>query len=160
MKFRFTSLSEDYILAKKLYSGLYGDVYQVIHKKTQKLRCLKTYKKNHMIKNNINKFLDEVKLIRQLDHPHIFTIYDFYEDKENYYLISEYLEGGEFFEYLAKVKKITEHDAYQVMKILLTTINYMHSHNIFHRDIKPENILLAKAEELESLKLIDFGTAT
>lgn len=112
-----------------------------------------------IVKQDVNKFLEEIKLIKRFDHPHIFIIYDFYEDSQNYYLVSEFLKGGELFDYLAKVKRITEHEAYKVMKILLTTVNYMHSHNIIHRDIKPENIMLAKENDLESLKMIDFGTA-
>ena len=45
------------------------------------------------------------------------------------------------------------------MKILLISVNYLHSHNIFHRDIKPENLMLEEKDNLESLKFIDFGAA-
>lgn len=42
---------------------------------------------------------------------------------------------------------------------MLSTINYLHTHQIIYRDIKPENIVLANEDDLDSLKLIDFGTA-
>lgn len=45
------------------------------------------------------------------------------------------------------------------MNILLSTVNYLHSNNITHRDIKPENLVLAKENNLDSLKLIDFAQA-
>lgn len=75
-------------------------------------------------------------------------------------MISEFLEGGEFFYYLSKVKKIDEKEAFIVMNILLSTISYLHKNNITHRDIKPENMMLAKEDDLLSLKLIDFASAT
>lgn len=46
------------------------------------------------------------------------------------------------------------------MKILLSTVNYLHKQGIFHRDLKGENIVLAEKNNLNSLKLIDFALAT
>lgn len=49
-----------------------------------------------------------MNLIKDLDHPNIFKIYEFYEDHDNFYLISEYLEGGELFSYITTIKNMNE----------------------------------------------------
>lgn len=45
------------------------------------------------------------------------------------------------------------------MQQLLEALSYCHANNIVHKDLKPENILLEKKHDIESIKLIDFGTA-
>lgn len=54
-----------------------------------------------MQNTNQNKFEEEMNIIKTLDHPNIFKIYEFYQDQENFYLITEYLEGGELFEFIS-----------------------------------------------------------
>ena len=46
-------------------------------------------------------FEEEINLVKKLDHPNIFKIFEFYKDKLNYYLITEFLEGGELFDYVS-----------------------------------------------------------
>jgi len=75
--------------------------------------------------------------------------------KKYLYIILEYAEGGELFDYILK-KTITEDDARTLFKQLLDAVNYLHQHEIAHRDLKPENILL---DEYGKIKLSDFGLA-
>ena len=42
-----------------------------------------------------------MNIIKTLDHPNIFKIYEFYSDDDKFYLITEYLEGGELFEFIS-----------------------------------------------------------
>ena len=71
-------------------------------------------------------FMREVEIMKKIDHPHIYNIFSIFEDKKTFYLISEFLEGGDFFEHLAKVKKINEEDACRVIKTLLSSVYYLH----------------------------------
>ena len=52
---------------------------------------------------------------------------------------------------------IDESQIYIIIKQLLLAIHYLHNHNICHRDIKPQNILLKKKNDINNIKLIDFG---
>ena len=61
---------------------------------------------------------------------------------ENYYIITEHLEGGELFDRIVEIKGFSEQDAAIIIKSILLAINYLHSNDIIHRDLKPENILL------------------
>ena len=54
---------------------------------------------------------------------------------------------------------MTENQTAIIMRQILSAIAYLHHHNICHRDLKPENILLKEKNNIESIKLIDFGIA-
>jgi len=84
--------------------------------------------------------------------------------KTNYYIITEYLPGGELYETIITWKDYTEQKASYILHQILSAIYYLHSKGIVHRDIKPENILIEKivkkdSKEFINVKLIDFGTS-
>ena len=80
------------------------------------------------------------------------------EDRDNYYIVTEILEGGELFDRIIEVKKFNELNAAHILEQVLKAINYMHKKNLTHRDLKPENILL-ESKEMDKLdvKIADFG---
>jgi calcium-dependent protein kinase len=96
--------------------------------------------------------------LKKLDHPNIVKIFEFYQDKLNFYLITEYIEGGELFDRIAKERCFDELTAAKIMKQLMSAIVYCHNHKIVHRDLKPENLLL-ETKGGEIIKVIDFGTS-
>jgi calcium-dependent protein kinase len=67
--------------------------------------------------------------------------------------------GGELFDKISEEQFFSERDAANIMKQVLSAINYCHSRNIVHRDLKPENLLLDKDEANPKIKIIDFGTS-
>jgi calcium-dependent protein kinase len=105
---------------------------------------------------------NEIEILRRVSHPNIMNIYEIFEDKTKYYIITEMLEGGELFEFITNQGSFIENDASRLMKQILQGVNYLHSNNIIHRDLKPENIMLVSkpsSYRRPSLKIIDFGTA-
>ena len=80
---------------------------------------MKIIKKDEVSKEYVQSLLNEIDNLKQLDHPNIVKIYEFYQDKLNFYLITEYIEGGELFDRITKVKCFTESDAARIMKQLL-----------------------------------------
>ena len=156
---KLNPLSDDYDGIKSISKAAFGEVYLVFHKLTQTYRCLKIYNKAKMLTTNQNQFEEELKLIKKLDHPNIFKIYEFYQDEENYYLIAEYLEGGELFSFISQKKNLDEKTVFIIMEQIISAVHYLHKHNIIHRDLKPENLLLSKPNDPTSIKLIDFGTS-
>ena len=115
----------------------------------------------------MNRYKQEVYMIKALDHPNIINVIEYFEDPERVYVIFELCKGGELFQDMNKRihdhNRYTEKQAARIISQMSSAIDYLHKNNIFHRDIKPENILYVHGGENFGngrLKIIDFGTAS
>ena len=157
-----TSRAEDnYKVVAKVGKGSFGSVYKVVDIKTGIIRAMKVIKKDNVHYQDDEKcFLKEIEILSKLEHPNIIKIIEYFVDDINYYVIMEYLNGGELYEAIIKLKHFNENKAANVMKQVLHALNYLHSYGIIHRDIKPENILVDSHSHKDNMniKLIDFGT--
>lgn len=113
--------------------------------------------KNKIDKKQQGKLFFEFQLLRNIDHPHIIRIYEVYTDPKNYYLISEFCEGGDIFSMIQKADNFNEKIASRIMKQVVNAVLYCHLNGIVHRDIKSDNILFLKNDINSPIKLIDFG---
>lgn len=153
--------SENYTIKKKLGEGSYGQVWSVEHKQTGLPRAMKRIVKNPKSKKDCEKeILNEIDILKKMDHPNIVKIFEFYNTNEGYYLITEYCSGGELFQEIVDNAPFSETIAANIMYQIFSAVNYCHNMNIIHRDLKPENILIEKKEgKRYNIKIIDFGTA-
>ncbi|KAI0091680.1 kinase-like domain-containing protein [Irpex rosettiformis] len=99
----------------------------------------------------------EIVIMKLIDHPNILRLYDVWETSTELYLILEYAEGGELFDYLCDKGALPKIEALSLFQQIMTALHYCHTLNIAHRDLKPENILLDKNKNL--VKIADFGMA-
>ena len=150
-------IEKDYKIGEQIGSGAFASVRKVVHKGSGQPRALKIIKKQKNNKENARMYL-EVEILKKLVHPNIMQIFEFYEDKKNFYIITELCEGGELFDKIVEKGSFTESEAAWVMRQLLSAVNYIHSNKIVHRDLKPENILLDTKKD-NIIKIIDWGTA-
>ena len=149
-------IEKDYTIGEVVGSGAFASVRKVKSKTNGQIRALKIIKKQKN-QNSARMYL-EVEILKKLIHPNIMQIFEFYEDKKNFYIITEFCEGGELFDKIIEKGSFSENEAAWVMKQLLSAVNYIHSNNIVHRDLKPENILLDTKKD-NIIKIIDWGTA-
>ena len=153
----YNNLLNEYTLYEHLGAGAFGLVQKVKHKSSGQIRAMKIIKKSSRYSN---KNLKEIENLKLLNHPNIVKLYEYYFDRKNIYIITEYCEGGELFD---KIKErntyFNEKDAAKILKAVLQAVAYCHSMGVVHRDLKPENILL-EGNDFEHIKLIDFGTST
>lgn len=167
---RHGKVSDSYKLISLLGEGAYGKVYRVEQKKTNYNRAMKgtgsstranptVMKKNHTKKSEESTLISEFEIMRGLDHPGVVSLYELYQDQVYFYLISEYLEGGELFERIKKNKYFSEKEAAKIMSQIISAVNYLHKKGIVHRDLKPENILFVDKTPQSDLKVIDFGVS-
>jgi serine/threonine protein kinase len=92
------------------------------------------------------------------DHPNVVKLIDTFENSEYFFIVLEYLNGGDLFEYLNKKEfKITEDRARQITHQILNALYYLKSMGVAHRDIKLENIIMSKDTDDSDIKLIDLG---
>ncbi|KAF5368655.1 hypothetical protein D9757_010219 [Collybiopsis confluens] len=100
----------------------------------------------------------EITMMKLMNHPNILRIYDVYESSRELYLVLEFVEGGELFDYLVNRGKLPEPDAICFFKQIIYGLNYAHTFSIIHRDLKPENILISSLSP-PRIKIVDWGMA-
>jgi calcium-dependent protein kinase len=144
-----------------LGSGARGEVRLCMHRPTRDRRVVKIIAKASLPKEVLESgsVFEEVNILKELDHPNLPRVYEFFEDQDKFYIVLEFCKGGDLFDRIVDLKRFEEKQAAFIMSQILQGVNYLHSKGIVHRDIKPENILLDEENSLE-LKIIDFDTAT
>jgi calcium-dependent protein kinase len=136
------TLRDIYKIGKVLGEGAFGEVRLCTHRETKEKRAVKVLKKENMDAAEKQTMLNEINTLRELDHPNIVKIFEYFEDEKRFYIVTEHIQGGELFDEIIARGKFDERDAAVLMRQLLSCITYCHSHNIVHRDLKPENVLL------------------
>ncbi|OMJ83887.1 hypothetical protein SteCoe_15116 [Stentor coeruleus] len=148
-----------YEIKESLGSGSYGTVVAATQKTTREQRAIKIINKFKLQnEESRKKVINEVEILKKLDHPHIVKVYEFYEDEFNLYVVMEICKGGELLDSIVKNGCLNESDTSFYMKQILSAVFYMHSLNIVHRDLKLENMLL-ESQTAKNIKIVDFGTA-
>ena len=149
--------SSHYKILSFLGEGSYGKVFKAREISTGRVLAVKKIQINNSL-TKYKKTIKEINLLKNLDHPNIVKFYDFFEEEENIYLMMEFLEGCTLKQYIQKTEIISENNARIIIKQLLTALSYLHyACDICHRDIKPENIMFKEKNDINSLKLLDFG---
>ncbi|KAL4508150.1 hypothetical protein ABPG72_021523 [Tetrahymena utriculariae] len=158
MFFRYSNkkkIRDDYKFLKELGSGAFGVVFLATHRITGDERAVKAVAKDRL--SDKQQFQDEINILKELDHPNIVKLYEVYESESTIYLVTEYCEGGELFQYVVQNKRLQEKDAALIMRQLFSAVSYIHDNGVIHRDLKPENFLLKKKSDPTTIKMIDFG---
>ena len=132
-----------------LGSGTYGTVKKVsLINNPSTVRAMKIISKENIMEGVDNsKLIDEVEIIKKLDHPNIMKIYECYVDQDNFYIISDFCDQGDLLGKLEKLGKMNEIVVKFLMEQILNAVAYLHSKNVLHGDIKLENILLYTASK-------------
>jgi calcium-dependent protein kinase len=148
---------DNYILSKTLGEGAYGVVIKGTHKLTKSTRAIKVIKK--MGEDKETEIINEINMLTMMDHPNIVKIFEFYVTKTEYFIVTEFCQGGELFDKIIEAAPLEEELAAHIMYQILSAVHYCHKMGIIHRDLKPENILLTGSEKDMMIKIVDFGTA-
>ena len=107
--------------------------------------------------NDMQRIKKEIKILKELRHKNIIQLYEIMESENKLYIVMEYCEGKELFDYIVKRKHLTEKEACRFFQQIINGVEYLHLNNITHRDLKPENLLLTNKKRI---KISDFGLST
>ena len=152
---------KDYKKLQILGEGTFSIVYEVQNRITDIMRAMKIIKKNpHDSKKDEEEIINEIDILKTMDHPNIVKLFEFYSNNETYNIIMEYCKGGKLYNEIRNYAPFDEKYSAYVMYQIFSAINYCHNMNIIHRDLKPENILIVnrnKKYNYPNIKICDFG---
>ena len=131
---------------EEIGSGMYGVVKKVRLKTNPEIiRAMKIIPEENVLQGEGASLIDEIEILKNLEHPNIMKIYEcFVDDNNNYYIVSELCDQGHLLSKMEKLGKMDQIVVKYLMDQIFNAVAYLHSKNILHGDIKLENVLLNK----------------
>ena len=96
----------------------------------------------------------EAAIVTLADHPYICGMRDVIRTNYHWYMLFEYVNGGQMLDYIISHGRLKEKQARKFGRQIASALDYCHRNSIVHRDLKIENILISKTGDI---KIIDFG---
>ncbi|MBI3448909.1 MAG: protein kinase [Acidobacteria bacterium] len=104
----------------------------------------------------LNRFLNEVKIARQVSHPNVCRVYDVGEVEGQHYLSMEYVDGEDLASLLRRIGHLPQDKAIEVSRQICAGLAAAHDRGVLHRDLKPANVMI---DGRGKVRLTDFGLA-
>lgn len=146
---------QNYRLGKTLGIGSFGKVKVAEHILTGHQVAIKILNRKKIQSMDMEeKVRREIKILRLFMHPHIIRLYEVIDTPTDIYVIMEYVQCGELFDYIVEKGRLMEDEARRFFQQILSGVEYCHRNMVVHRDLKPENLLL---DSKRHVKVGDFG---
>ncbi|CAD8056637.1 unnamed protein product [Paramecium sonneborni] len=161
-KMNQTGFHQYFKVYKKIGKGSFASVYLAQRIEDGTKMAVKAFCKNAVYKeeNGREGLINEIQIMRILDHPNLMKLYEVYETQNSIYMCLELLEGDQLYGLFKMKRTFNIQQIRSILKGLLEGLNYIHSMGIMHRDLKLENILFKEPENYDSVVIADFGLAT
>ncbi|XP_056453434.1 serine/threonine-protein kinase tousled-like 1-B [Gadus chalcogrammus] len=159
------TLNERYLLLHLLGRGGFSEVYKAFDLFEQRYAAVKIHQLNknwrEEKKENYHKHAcREYRIHKQLDHPRIVKLYDYFSlDTDTFCTVLEFCEGNDLDFYLKQNKLMSEKEARSIVMQIINALRYLNEIKppIIHYDLKPGNILLVDGTACGEIKITDFG---
>jgi eukaryotic-like serine/threonine-protein kinase len=150
-----SALGDRYALERQVGEGGMATVYLARDLKHERKVAIKVLRPELSVSLGADRFLREIRVAANLQHPNILGLYDSGECESLLYYVMPFVEGESLRDRLNKEQQLPIHDSLQIVREAADALQYAHERGIVHRDIKPENILLLGGHAL----VADFGIA-
>jgi len=151
-----------YLFMSRLGAGGMGEVFKAWNLNLDRIEAIKVVTSNEVTGSTIGlaRFEREARVLAQLDHPCITTIYNTGRERGIAFIAMEYVRGKTLLQVVkdaqAKNEKVPADWAVEVMREVASALEHAHSAGIIHRDIKPNNIMITDDGEV---RVLDMGIA-
>jgi serine/threonine protein kinase len=147
----------EYEIIRPLGQGGFGAVFEAQDRTLDRRVAIKQLLlKKASDQSTVKRFIQEARIASAMEHPNVVSIYAMRIEEKRFYMIMEYLPGGNLRDLLKKEGKLPVQEAVRLTIGICEGLAKFHARGIVHRDIKAENILLTADSRP---KIIDFGIA-
>ena len=150
-----SALSDRYRLEREVGAGGMATVYLAEDVRHDRRVALKVLRPELAAVIGAERFLAEIKLTANLQHPHILPLFDSGEADSYLYYVMPFVTGETLRDRMSRERQLPVADAIRITVEVASALDYAHRQGVVHRDIKPENILLHDG----SAVVADFGIA-
>lgn len=149
------ALSGRYIVERELGAGGMATVFLARDLKHDRQVAIKVLRPELASALGPHRFLREIQVVAQFQHPHILPLHDSGEADGFLYYVMPYVEGESLRDRVAREGALPVDEAVRFLRDVVDALSYAHRHGLVHRDVKPENVLLSDRHAL----VADFGIA-
>jgi dipeptidyl aminopeptidase/acylaminoacyl peptidase/tRNA A-37 threonylcarbamoyl transferase component Bud32 len=149
------ALEGAYLVDREIGAGGMATVYLARDRKHDRSVAIKVVHPELAAVLGPDRFLREIAITAQLNHPHILPLFDSGRSDGLLYYVMPYVTGESLRARLERERQLSVDEALRITEGVAAALDYAHRHGVVHRDIKPENILLADGAVL----VADFGVA-
>ncbi|OHS92829.1 AGC family protein kinase [Tritrichomonas foetus] len=162
------NLINGYAIMDTLGRGSFSKVCRCVNRAGDQF-AMKIFPKDNIEDNgDRERFQREINTMAYIQHENLIALHDFFWDEDNFYLVIDYCDGGELFDYIIDNERLEEQHAKVLFRQIVEAIQCCHGYGVAHRDLKPENILIKKVDEKDQanyekasnniiVKVADFG---
>ena len=149
------ALGDRYTIKRVIARGGMAIIYLAEDKELGRQVAIKLLDPERSSHLSAERFLREVRITAQLQHPNILPLIDSGRLEGLVYAVMPYVEGESLRDLLLREPRVPQAEALLWSREIAEALEYAHQRGIVHRDIKPENILLSNGQAVIS----DFGVA-
>ena len=150
--------SNEYKIINIIKENNISKIYKVLNKENNKYYSLKQISTKDLNEEEIKYAQNESNILSTINNEHIVKYFDSSKEKDNFYILTEYVEGQNLIEFIKNYKNqkyIDDDILFKIIFDLCFAIKEIHDKNIIHRDLKPENIIIENC----NIKICGFGNS-
>jgi serine/threonine-protein kinase len=149
------TLTDAYVVEREIGRGGMATVFLARDVKHQRRVALKVLDPELGAVLGAERFLSEIRVTANLQHPNLLPLFDSGEAEGLLYYVMPFVEGESLRQRLTREKQLPVDEALRIAGAVAGALDYAHAHGVIHRDLKPENILLQHGQPV----VADFGIA-
>jgi len=149
------ALADRYVIERELGAGGMATVYLARDVKHERQVALKVLRADLSAILGGERFLNEIRVTANLQHPHILPLFDSGATEGRLFYVMPYVAGETLRQRLEREKQLPIDDAVRLAREVASALDYAHRQGVIHRDVKPENVLIQDGTAL----VTDFGIA-